>query len=108
MAFFMVSLLLVLQVIIVLGLVLVIMLQKSSSDSLAGLSGGANGALLSSSRSYDIVSKTTITLAALFMANSIAIANLYNDKGQGSIVDGMTQEQFEKPAVKAKAPQAVD
>lgn len=66
---------LTLQVIIVILMVLAILLQKNGEDSLAGLSGSGTG-IVSSRASGNFLSKTTMILAILFMANSLVLAKL--------------------------------
>lgn len=70
--------LLVIQVIIALAMICVILLQRSSSDGLSGLSGGSSGgnSLISGRTSANLLTKTTSFLAIAFMANSLAMATI--------------------------------
>lgn len=87
----MTTILLFIQVFIVIGLIGVILLQKTGSDSLAGLSGSGNG-LLSSKSTANVFSKVTIYLAVAFIANSLLIAKIEKDnflKSTRSIIDNI-------------------
>jgi preprotein translocase subunit SecG len=70
--------LLVIQVIISVSMITVILLQKSSSDGLSGLSGGSSGgnSLISGRASANLLTKTTAFLAVAFMANSLIMATI--------------------------------
>jgi preprotein translocase subunit SecG len=65
--------LLILQMVIVLALVGIILIQKSSSDGLSGLSGGGHN-MISSRAASNFLTKTTAVLAMAFMINSLALA----------------------------------
>lgn len=71
----MTTILLLIQIFIVLALIGVILLQKTGSDSLAGLSGSGHNVFSNRSAS-NIFNKTTIVLAAAFMINSLIIAKV--------------------------------
>jgi preprotein translocase subunit SecG len=73
----MLTVLLVIQIIIAVSMVIIILIQRSSSDGLAGLSGSSGGnSLISGRTSANILTKTTVALAAAFMFNSLAMATL--------------------------------
>jgi preprotein translocase subunit SecG len=82
----MTTLLLVLQVFIVLLLILVIMLQKTGTDSLAGLAGGGHG-VLSSRTTSNMFSKVTVILAIAFIVNSLIIAKI-------AVMDTHSKKEF--------------
>ena len=65
----------ILQICIVLCLVGVILLQKTGSDGLSGLSGGGHN-FLSNKVAGGAFSKLTMFLATAFMLNSLALAKL--------------------------------
>ena len=69
----MLTTLLVVQVIISISMVAIILLQRSSSDGLSGLSGGGNS-LVSGRASANALTKSTAFLAVAFMVNSMAMA----------------------------------
>lgn len=60
-------------------MVLVILVQKNDGNGLAGLSGGGNGVMSGRSRG-SFMTKATITLAIIFMCNSLALARLAVNK----------------------------
>lgn len=82
----MITILLTIQIFIVLFLIAVILLQKTGTDSLAGLSGGGHG-MLSSRTASNVFSKATIGLAIAFMLNSLIIAKF-------SVLDGNARKSF--------------
>ena len=76
--------LLILQVIIAVSLILLVLIQKSDGDSLSGISGGSGGmnSVLSSKASANILTKTTMILAGLFMINCLILASISNTKSE--------------------------
>lgn len=60
-------------------MIAIILLQKTGSDSLAGLSGGGNN-LFSSKSSMGLLSKITIFLTICFILNSLLIAKVINNQ----------------------------
>ena len=71
----MITVLLVLQIIITVSLVVVILIQKSSSDGMAGLAGGGNS-LMSGRASANLLTRITSILATIFIVNSLAMATI--------------------------------
>lgn len=67
------ALFLILQICIIALMVLVVLFQKSGTDSLAGLSGGGHG-LVSGKTSTTLITKLTFFLAIAFMINSLLLA----------------------------------
>lgn len=67
--------LLVVQVLIAIGLIGMVLLQRSDSDGL-GLSGGSGTNFLSGRGTANLLTRTTAVLAALFIANSLALSVL--------------------------------
>jgi len=65
----------IIQGIIALLLVVIILMQRTGADSLAGLSGGGNSAF-SSKSTASALSRTTTILAFLFIANCLLIAKI--------------------------------
>lgn len=72
----MMNILLFIHAVVALLLITVILLQKTSSDSLGSISGGNNMGIMKSATAANFLTKTTIVLAAIFMINSIVLANL--------------------------------
>ena len=102
----MTTILLFVQVFIVIGLIGVILLQKTGGDSLAGLSGGGNG-LLSSKSTANVFSKITIYLSIAFIINSLLIAKIEKDnflKSTRSIIDNIVVTPEQKVNKEQEAP----
>lgn len=104
----MTTILLIVQMFIVCMLIAVILVQKTGTDGLAGLSGGGHN-VFSSRASSNLLTKLTTVLAIAFMVNSMVIAkvSIVNSKGTKSIVDSIvinpedikTNEQNKTPEV---------
>ena len=73
--------LLILQIIIAVLLVTLVLVQKSDGDSLSGLGSGSGGlnSAISGRSSMSILSKTTMSLVALFMINCLVLATISNN-----------------------------
>lgn len=103
--------LLITQVIIAVVMIILVLLQKSDGDSLGGISGGSGGlnAAISSKASANILSKTTMILAAIFMLNCLVLASISNSKSD-ALKDDLNKiieaEELKKPA--APAAPAID
>lgn len=93
----MTTILLVIQVFIVLVMAFVILLQKTGTDSLAGLSGGGMS-FLSNKSSNNVFYKITVFLAIAFMLNSLLIAkiSMVNIKSKSSIIEQIDGESMPK------------
>lgn len=74
--------LLIFQVVIAVSLVILVLIQKSDGDSLSGISGGSGGlnSVISSKASANILTKTTMILAGIFMLNCLILASISNSK----------------------------
>jgi preprotein translocase subunit SecG len=58
-------------------LIVVVLLQKTSTDGLSGIGGGGNNMGVMSGRSAaNFLTRTTVVLAIIFFANAIVLANL--------------------------------
>lgn len=71
----MIGIFLFFQLIICILLIGVILIQKNSSDSIAGIGGGANNVITARALNK-FMFKTSVILVALFLINSIILANL--------------------------------
>ncbi len=71
----MLTILAVLQGIFVISMVLLILVQRTTSDGMANLASSGTKSMHSSIK-VDFVKKSTIVFAAAFIINSIVIANL--------------------------------
>ncbi|NRB11059.1 MAG: preprotein translocase subunit SecG [Rickettsiaceae bacterium] len=72
----MINTLLFIHLIIAILLIVVILLQKTSTDGLSGIGGCGNMGLVSGRSAANFLTKTTIVLAAVFFANALLLANL--------------------------------
>ena len=88
--------LLTIQIIIAILLVAIILLQKSSSDGLSGLGAGGNRGLVSGKTATNILTKTTMVLAALFMINSLWLANLTAKASKNSSIIDQVNKNDDK------------
>ena len=100
--------LLIAQVIIAVVMIILVLLQKSDGDSLGGISGGSGGlnAAISSKASANILSKTTMILAAIFMFNCLILASISNSKSDAlkSDLNKIIEEEESKPAAPSVPP----
>ena len=75
----MMNILLVIHMIVSLLLIVSILLQKTSSDSIANLAGNSGG-LVSAKGAANFLTRTTAVLGAIFMINALVLGNLSNQK----------------------------
>jgi preprotein translocase subunit SecG len=89
--------LLILQVVVVLIMVVTILLQQNDGGNLAGLAGGGNN-IISSKAKNNFITKFTIALGLIFMANSLALARLTIDdsKKAKELLESINKEAAEK------------
>jgi preprotein translocase subunit SecG len=105
----MTTILIILQVFITFCLIVAVLLQKTSSDSLAGLSSSGHS-VLSSKSSRNIFTKATIILGIAFMLNSLLIAKFYVSSIQSktSIVKSIEKDSKEFDNQTPEAPAATE
>lgn len=82
------TLLLIFQVILTICIVIVVLLQKSSSIGLGAYS-GSNESLFGAKGPANFMAKITMCLAVAFLANTIGLVYVYNTKSTKSIVDNV-------------------
>ena len=70
------STLLFIHLIVAILLIIVILLQRTSTDGLSGIGGGSNMGLVSGRSAATFMTRTTIVLAVLFFVNALVLANL--------------------------------
>ncbi len=88
------TVLMVVHLIIAVLLVGVILLQRTSEDSLGGLSGGSGfSGIMSVRSSANLFSRITMILATLFIINCLVLANLSLKQSSQSIISKITIEQ---------------
>ncbi len=102
----MTTILLIVQMFIVCMLIAVILIQKTGTDGLAGLSGGGHN-VFSSRASSNLLTKLTTVLAIAFMVNSLVIAkvSISSSKPSKSIVDSIVVNPEAAPAKEEKTPE---
>lgn len=101
---------LTIQVLIVLAMAILILLQKTGGDSLAGLSGGG-GNVVSSRSSSNALYKITVFLAVAFFINSIIISKIYlkDIQSKTSIIEDLkSSPSLPLENVEPEAPIAID
>ena len=89
----MMDIFLFIHMVIALLLIVVILMQKTGADGLSGI-GGGNMGVVNHRTAANFLTKTTIVLAALFMANALLLANLSSKKTTD--IDQKIQQQLEK------------
>jgi preprotein translocase subunit SecG len=89
------TILLVVHTILVLFLIVMVLLQRTDSDGLSGLSGGGGNQFLTGRSSANLMTRTTAILAGLFMFTSLTLAVMASRMTEGSIVGNV---QMEAPA----------
>jgi preprotein translocase subunit SecG len=90
------AILLVIHLLIALGLIGAVLLQRSEGGALGiGGGGGGGGAMFSSRGAANVLTRVTAALAAAFFVTSISLTILARgDRTPGSVFDGIqTQEQ---------------
>lgn len=90
--------LLVVQVIIAIGLIGMVLIQRSDSDGF-GLGSGSGNNLLSGRSAASAMTRVTAIFAALFIINSLVLAVLAAREKTSSIVETIEQQQSEIPSV---------
>ncbi len=96
------NILLFVHLVIALLLIVVILLQQTGSDGLSGIGGGGGGnsGLISARSAASFLSRTTAVLAALFMINSLVLANISTSKvNPKSTIESIETEKGQKSAV---------
>lgn len=88
----MIAVILTIHTLIVLGLIVVVLLQRSDGGAL-GLGGGGGGGFMSGRGAANALTRTTSVLAALFFATSLGLA-IYAGAGEDedAVIEGLTGE----------------
>ena len=100
------QILLIVQILICVGLVALVLLQQGrGADAGASFGGGSSGSLFGSRGPASFLSKLTAGLAALFFANSLALAYISSQSVERrSVVERVQSESSELPAGDADVP----
>jgi len=100
----MIILLFVLHVLIAIGLVGVILLQKSEGGAL-GMGGGGMSGFMTGRSTANLLTRATAVLAAAFMTTSILLVVIHNrERGPGSIIEQGAPAAPAAPVVPAAPP----
>lgn len=105
----MTTVLLIIQLLAAIGLVGVILMQRSEGGAL-GIGGGGGGGMMSGRSAATLLTRTTMVLAAVFIGNSIALAIVTGVDADGASVFDQQVETplFEAPAEEDTAPVPTD
>jgi preprotein translocase subunit SecG len=96
------TVILVVHLIIALGLIGVVLLQRSEGGALGIGSGGGGGGNLFSARGVgNALTRTTAYLAVAFFFTSIALGVMATNRGSGSLLDQVLPSGIGKPAATA-------
>jgi preprotein translocase subunit SecG len=90
----MINTLLFIHLIIAILLVIVILLQKTSTDGLSGIGGdggGGNMGLVSGRSAASFLTRTTVVLAIIFFCNALVLANL-SSQPRSNLTSKMEQD----------------
>jgi preprotein translocase subunit SecG len=103
-----ISILLIIEVLAAFFLVVVILAQKSKDQGLGMAFGGGMGESLFGSRAGNVLTRMTVTLAAVFMLTTIVLGVLFaqGKSGSGSVMDKADRQMPMAPAAGLPPPAA--
>ena len=101
----MITFLLVIHGLIALGLVGVILLQRSEGGAL-GIGGGGGGGLMTARGAANLLTRSTTILAALFIITSILLAVLSAGTNKARVIDPTIAAKAAAAPTKAPVPPA--
>ncbi|MFW0777291.1 MAG: preprotein translocase subunit SecG [Rickettsiales bacterium] len=93
------TVLLVIHTLLVLFLIGLVLIQRSSSDGMGGLGGGGGGGnqFLTGRGQANLLTRTTAILAGAFMVTSLILAIMASRMSESSIVDAIEAEDTLAP-----------
>ena len=99
----MTNVLLVIHLILCLGLIVLVLIQRSEGGALSGLGGGGGGGgmsgFMTGRSAANLLTRSTALLAAGFMVTSLLLSLIANaDRNSGSILDEVEPAVQEQPA----------
>jgi preprotein translocase subunit SecG len=98
----MITVLLVIHLLVAVGLVGVVLLQRSEGGAL-GIGGGGGGGFLTGRGTANLLTRATAVLAAVFIVTSLALARLAGgDRVTRSIIDEPSPPAIDSPAKPAE------
>lgn len=106
----MTAVILTIHTLIVLGLIVVVLLQRSDGGALGlGGGGGGGGGFMSGRGAANALTRTTSVLAALFFATSLGLA-IYAGSGDNeeAVIEGLTGQAAPDPDAEISAPSTED
>jgi len=90
----MIDIFLFIHMVIAVLLIIVILMQRTGTDGLSGIGGGNGMGVVSHRSAANFLTKMTVILAALFMANALLLANFSSKKTIS--IDKRIESQIEK------------
>ena len=99
----MAEIVLAIHVLLALGLIVFILLQRSDGGALGGLGGGMSlSGIMGNQGSANFLTRITAIFAALFMITSLilAIMESRNNNESSSILDGSVESEMNSPLIK--------
>ncbi len=104
--------LLVVHVMLALGVITLVLLQRgagASAGAVLGGGGGSAGSIFGASGSSNFLSKTTAILAIAFFINSMVLAYMASHReGPASVIDQIEQTESVEFTVPAPATESID
>ena len=98
------TILLVIHTILVVFLIFMVLIRRTDSDGLSGLSGGGGNQFLTGRSQANLLTRTTAILAAAFMITSLVLAVMASRMTQSSIIDQVPIEQSAPATAPSDAP----
>lgn len=96
------TVLLVIHTILVLFLIVMVLIQRSDADGMAGLGGGGGNQFLTGRSQANLLTRTTAILAGAFMVTSLVLAIMASRMTESSIVDAVPVEETAAPVAAEK------
>lgn len=104
----MTAIILTAHTLLVLGLIIVVLLQRSDGGALGIGGGGGGGGFMTGRGAANALTRTTSVLAALFFATSLGLAMLAGGgESAESVIEGLTGEEAPAPSDGAISSDAV-
>lgn len=99
------TILLVVHVLLSLGIIGLVLLQRGKgADAGAALGGGASGTMFGARGAANFLSRSTAILATLFIINSLALAYLATKQEGGGSVTAVVEQPADVPVTDVPAP----
>jgi preprotein translocase subunit SecG len=103
-----ISLLIIIEVLVCLMLALLILVQKSKSEGLGMAFGAGAGESLFGARAGNVLTKATIYLGAVFLANTLFLGVLFSRSSDESIASKLSSDVQSAPQAEAPAEMMFD